>query len=132
MNSKAKGERNERKARDVLKASGFSVEKSKNSRFGNSDYFNQFDLMGVKEDGFVFVQVKSNGTGGVLKSLEGWCRGNVPLGSDCFDVELWIWYDYKGWRVLRLCSDGWECVLDERRGGEVLYRDIDVSKVSYG
>lgn len=117
--SRSKGERREREARDVLREMGFRVEKCKNHRFGDNDYFNLFDLMAVHAfEKIKYVQVKSNATDGALKEIDGEAI-DFPL-RHC-DLEVWICYDAEGWRVLRLRPDKgeaysytWKEVVDGR------------------
>lgn len=111
--SKAKGDRREGQARDILEDLGYRVEKRWNRRFDSNDYFELFDLMGTIGERFVFVQVKSNGTSGALKEIKQESE-DFPFESDGFDLEVWDCYDRKGWRIHRLTEDGWELVLDER------------------
>lgn len=53
MNRKAKGSRNERRSRDLLKAQGFEVLKAGGS-------LGVFDLVGISAQEILLVQVKSN------------------------------------------------------------------------
>ncbi len=53
MNRKAKGSRNERRSRDLLKAEGFEVLKAGGS-------LGTFDLVGISAEEVLLVQVKSN------------------------------------------------------------------------
>lgn len=112
MDTKSKGGRRERQARELLQEKGYRVEKAVRSQFNDNDFFNLFDLIAVKPDEKIkFIQVKSNGTGGELNNTMEEAGSLLPL-EHC-TVEFWIMYDYKGWRVLRM-RDEWTEVLDER------------------
>ncbi len=111
--SKAKGDKRERDAKEILEESGFSVEKRWNRRFGSNDYFELFDLMASREDEFRFIQVKSNSTSGALKEIRK-DSDFLPFDLDFFNLEVWVCYDRKGWRVHRLAEDGWTVLIDER------------------
>jgi hypothetical protein len=52
MNSAAKGRKNEHRSRDILIAAGYWVNRSAASK-------GPFDLIGIRPDGVVLVQVKS-------------------------------------------------------------------------
>lgn len=114
--SKAKGDRREKQAKEILEEAGFRVEKKWNRRFDSNDYFNLFDLMAGDHDQFRFVQVKSNGTNGALKLIEQKATF-LPWHSEHFHIEVWVCYDREGWRIQRLTNDGWEVVLDSRDSG---------------
>lgn len=53
MNRASKGRRNEHRSRDLLTADGYLVTRAAASK-------GAFDLIGVRHDGFVLCQVKSN------------------------------------------------------------------------
>lgn len=111
--SKQKGDKREREAKELLEECGYRVEKRWNRRFGSNDYFGLFDLMCSKEKDFRFIQVKSNSTAGALKEIEQ-KASFLPWHLDEFNLEVWVCYDRKGWRVQRLTNDGWEVLLDGR------------------
>jgi len=111
--SKAKGDKRERDAKEILENCGFEVEKRWNRKFGSNDYFGLFDLMASREDEFRFIQVKSNSTSGALKEIR---QGSAFLPSqlESFLLEVWVCYDREGWKVHRLGEQGWDVVIDER------------------
>lgn len=111
--SKKKGDRRERQARDILEEAGFVVENPNYSRYGNVDFFNLFDIMALKKDRKVqFVQVKSSSARGINEFSEK-CSEIIPF--DHINVEYWVCYDRKGWRIIDIKEDGsYEDVFDER------------------
>lgn len=87
INSKAKGNRNEKKARNILEAEGYICEKQNYTRHGNKDLFNLWDLVAVKGGKTRWVQVKTNRLPSpayrqLLKDFQG-----------CGTKELWVFYD---------------------------------------
>lgn len=89
MNSRAKGRRNENRARDLLIEEGWEVERPNFTRFGNKDFFNLWDLVAVKEGKTRWVQVKTN------KMPSPSYRKELAAFQGCGTKELWIWYDRK-------------------------------------
>jgi len=61
----------------------------------------------------VFIQVKTNGTGGDLGKTLRESRELIATGH--VDLEYWIRYSREGWRVLRSKNgNDWDEVVDER------------------
>lgn len=129
MSTRDKGDRHERQAKNLLKDTGYNVHKKVNNAYDNSDIFNLFDLIAVKPGRKpVFVQVKSNGTDGDLGSTLQESR--KILDTSHIDLEYWIKYDYKGWRILRSENgNDWDEVFDGRdkdsRIGEAVVENYD-------
>ena len=69
-NAKAKGNRNERRSRDLLIADGYTVTKAGGS-------LGMWDLIGIGRTDFVLVQVKSNRWPG-RQEVEGLVRFQCP------------------------------------------------------
>lgn len=91
MNTKEKGRRNERKARDILQDMGYDVAMAPRSSFGkgNHDLFGCWDIIAVNNNEVRFIQVKSN---------------RIPYGKQRIKYELfrcpltcskeiWVFYD---------------------------------------
>jgi len=98
MNRKGKGDRIELKAKKELESLGYLVEKPVRTRWNtNKDFFNLFDLIALSKDGIKLIQVKSN-----------YCPKKVRDAIRAFHIpesiskEVWVWKDYKGWRIERL------------------------------
>ncbi len=114
--SKAKGDRRERQAEEILEEVGYTVEKPNSTPYPQNygvDFFGLFDIMAFKEDEKpLFVQVKSNGARGIRSFPKECVEMQVPF--DYVDVEFWVCHDGEGWRVLEIQEDGHETVFDER------------------
>ena len=91
MNNRAKGRRNETKARDLLVLEGFSVQLTPMpSKFSlQNDLFGLWDLMAVSSEKIRFIQVKSNKT-----APKAWREEAIAwqCPSNC-TKELWIFFD---------------------------------------
>lgn len=114
MSTRSKGDRHEREAKKMLNEIGYTVHKKVNNQYDNGDIFELFDLIAVQPNRKpIFIQVKTNGTAGELNSTLQEAQ-NI-LDTRHIDLEYWIKYDYKGWRVLR-STDGedWKPVADGR------------------
>lgn len=97
MSSRKKGQRREKQVRDVYKRAGFAVESPNYTRYGNSDFYNLFDLMAVKPGCKPrFVQVKSNKAEGItwwMDSVRAW----FPREHLSFDFV--VVFDGEGMRL---------------------------------
>lgn len=58
----------------------------------------------------MYIQVKSNGTQGALKSIS----EAEFIDPEHVDAQVWSIYDRKGWRIKRLTKEGWKIKTDER------------------
>jgi hypothetical protein len=113
VSAKEKGDRREREARQLLEASGYTVETPNYTRFQNTDYFNLFDMMAFKPDARpLFIQVKSNRAAGINQFVDD-CGALIPF--EHVNVEFWVCHTREGWRLLRITADGYETLLDERK-----------------
>ena len=115
---KAKGDRRERQAREILEDAGWTVETPNYTRYGNTDFYNAFDLIAMHPNEKVkLVQVKSNRAEGVREFQE---RVQEFVNFKACSVEYWICHDSEGWRVLDILPDNikgkrtYETILDER------------------
>lgn len=111
---RSKGDRHERQAKKLLENQGFTVHKKVNNQYDSSDIFGLYDLIAVKPGVKpVFIQVKTNGTGGALgETLH---KSKQILSTSHTILEYWVKYDYKGWRILRSKNgNDWEQVVDGR------------------
>ena len=99
MNTRAKGNRIERKAVEALESLGFLVYRVRGSsnRFNqNNDIFGMFDLLAVKPNETMLVQVKSS----QKPSLKPFAEFKVKYPQ--FNVEIWVWKNRKGFEI-------WSC-----------------------
>jgi len=83
VNTKAKGSRNERRARRIFEERGFTV-----VRAGAS--LGVFDLVAFSRDGVVLAQVKTNRGPGRVEKKELRAFQNLPHGAR---KEVWIFRD---------------------------------------
>lgn len=114
MSTRSKGDRHERQAKALLQDQDYTVHKKVNNNWDNGDIFELFDLIAVRPNRKpVFIQVKTNGTGGDLgETLH---KAKQIIDTSHVDLEYWIKYDYKGWRVLRSTNgNDWDEVIDGR------------------
>ena len=110
MSRVAKGQRNEKKCADELKAQGYLVWKTIRHRFLNIDLFGLFDVAALAADGshLILIQVKSNK---VEKSvLDKIAALPVPPGVK---KQVWVWKDRQGWEKHDL-SDNRTCLFCRR------------------
>lgn len=123
--SKSKGDRNERKAREVLEDAGWTVESPNSTPYPQPygvDFFGLFDFMAFKDgEKPLLGQVKTNGARGIQSFPEECKEKQVPF--DNVDVEYWVHYDNEGWRILEVEEDGYEEVLDERESDNNIGED---------
>ncbi len=102
MNTYLKGNARERELMQVMEKQGFLVDRKNRSKYQSNDFFTMFDVVGIKGDRCVFVQVKSN-RGDYLhacKVIQKWMRKNA------LSIEAQVWYrenrkEWQGSRVTR-------------------------------
>lgn len=116
VNTRAKGKRNQRKCVEhLVKEENYDrkeIEVQTDNKFGNNDFWNMFDIIALGSNGKPrFIQVKSNRFGG-LKDIKEFALEHMNL--DHCNVEIWTWFDYKGWAIQKLEEKGWTVTLDER------------------
>jgi len=94
----SKGSRREREAREIYERAGYWVYSPENSKFGDNDLWNLFDLaaVNVRYGQLRFIQVKSNGARGIRK----WChRAKHFNGLDSVVTDFVVPYDREGLAV---------------------------------
>ncbi len=84
MNTAKKGRRNEHRTKEILEADGYIVTRSAASK-------GAVDLIGIKEDGILLVQVKTN-KGCGRAELETFRGMKVPA---CVTKQVYVWKDYQ-------------------------------------
>lgn len=110
MSNVSKGKYAEAKARNVLKKQGYAVDFKPVASFQSQDLFTVFDLLAIKLDHLLFVQVKSTPSGvstakrkiiELVQSLE------VRLKSEMiFDCEIWMYQSRKPFKRWFLDYEG--------------------------
>lgn len=108
MNPKAKGNRNEKKAKDKLIELGWIVERVKNcGKFQKQvDFFGLFDLIAIKNGQVILIQVKTNRKPPFKKYAEFIREYCCNCGIQTLGVEVWVWFDRKGFKRYLIDSDG--------------------------
>lgn len=104
QSTRAKGARSVRHALDYYTSQGWLVDKvEKTGRFiVDKDLYNLFDLVGVKKNHSVFIQVKTNVPPNRAKYLEFASR----YAGDRLLVESFTWYDRDGFTILQYLDNG--------------------------
>lgn len=112
--SNKKGDRNERKARAAYESAGYRVRPFREWKYGGKDGFGLFDFLAIHPTRKPrLVQVKSNGTGGVLGSFCDAARAEFPW-PEYVEFDFVICYDYHGFRLVQPADDGYVERVDER------------------
>ena len=95
VNSYLKGWRTVRKGRDKLEEDNWLTADVENKgRFiKKKDLFGLFDVIAVKTGKTKLIQFKTNRMPNIKPYLE--FAKKYPQ----FDVEVWCWVDFKGWRI---------------------------------
>ena len=115
VNTRSKGNRIERKAKNRLENQGYQVSRMPHTRYGDNDHFQLYDIIALKPGEKVrLIQVKSNQKPN-LSQLRKDSEELAPFKHAT--VEAWTWVDYEGWVIDRLtpAQSGWETVIDETR-----------------
>ena len=96
MSSRSKGQDTERKAVKILINQGYETYRVKGStRFNkNVDMFGLFDIIAIKPNIVKLIQCKTNQKPNT--DMFNAFKERYPQ----FEVEIWIWYNYKGFRIL--------------------------------
>jgi hypothetical protein len=101
VNTKQKGARREKQAKELLESGGWLVERAKmGSRFEkNKDFFHLFDLIALKKvNGITYhrwIQIKSNRCPKKVREEIKEFSKNYLGETDI--AEVWIFKDRKGW-----------------------------------
>lgn len=113
VQTRQKGNRSLRRAIEYYEADGWRIDKvEKTGKFIiDKDLFNLFDLVGVKPNKSVYVQVKTNRPPPQKDFLE---FSQQYAGTHLF-VESYTWYDRKGAKILRYNKNGTITTLDFRK-----------------
>ncbi len=97
INTRAKGAKNELRAKKLLESEGYLVYRVKGSTKWNKDVdiFGLFDLFGINKKGYIkLVQVKTNRKPNMRPFFE----FESTYGNYWITVEVWVWYDRKGFK----------------------------------
>jgi len=98
MDTKSKGNRTVAKAKKYLNDRGYSVDTvEKTGKFQKQkDMFGLFDLVAIKYNHVIFIQVKTNSTSGCLKHIHDFSKNHKIEG-----LHYWImvWYDRQDWVI---------------------------------
>lgn len=111
MGTRAKGNRNQRKAIEYYEMAGFTVSKAEQGGKFNTekDLFGLFDLVAVKGSCVHFIQVTTNRphTHAAYKTFaEKHAYTNIHI------VQM-VWYDRRGW-----------CIFDYKKNGTMDKKDL--------
>jgi len=122
VNTRQKGNRNERKCEALLKEKGFSTSRMPHTRYGPSDHFSLFDIIAMKPDAPIkMIQVKSN-TPPNLAEFKEECLEVAPLKHA--EIEIWTHFDREGFQIRRLKDDEWQTLVDERDNGMKIGEEV--------
>ena len=107
--SVSKGYRREKQAKDLLEETGFKVYRKPNTKYGDNDIYNLFDIVALdKKLNSWYIQVKSNTTAGALKNIKKSLNYPSDYKLNSY-FQVWVCKDYKGWRIYYL-SNEWEFI----------------------
>ena len=108
MSTKQKGRRREAQAEDIYHSVGYRTFRPRNTRFGDNDLFNLFDILAIPPAGSVapvmLSQVKSN----EARGIEQWVTDAMDYCAACVRVHFLVCHDGQGghnpvpprWRLL--------------------------------
>ena len=118
--SVSKGYRREKQAKDLLEETGFKVYRKPNTKYGDNDIYNLFDIVALdKKLNSWYIQVKSNSTAGALKNIKKSLNYPDEYKFNSY-FQVWVCKDREGWMVYHLSDifkeDEWDFikVVDER------------------
>jgi hypothetical protein len=100
MNTKVKGQRNQRKALKILEEENYiTAIVERTGKFVHpKDAFSLFDICAKKNNIERWIQIKTNSTGGFIKKLKEFAK-YYPIPGVSY--ELWVWYDRKGFKIYK-------------------------------
>ena len=101
VNTYLKGWRTVRKGRDKLERDNWlTADVEHKGRFiKKKDLFGLFDVMAIKPGKTKLIQFKTNQMPGVKPYLE-FAENYLQ-----FEVEIWCWVDFKGWKIWKAKDD---------------------------
>lgn len=110
-----KGKRNERHCREIYETAGFAAYSPQESKWGETDIYNLFDVLAVDPTGchrVHLVQVKTNAARGIQTWVQDAARFATPHTRPLMAVR----HDRDGWRVLGVddAQDGYTTLCDGR------------------
>jgi len=104
INKHAKGQRTERKARDLLESLGYITDVKNWSRYQAKDFFNMFDIIAILGSVVRLIQIKSNASDfyKARKEIKAWVKEkNIKV-----PCEIWLYEGKKDrqdkWRIEEL------------------------------
>ena len=95
MNTYQKGMRTVRRGRKKLESEGWITAdvESKGKFIKNKDLFGLFDVIAIKPGRTKLIQFKTNRMPVMKEYIE------FSKVYKQFEVEVWCWYDRKGWKI---------------------------------
>lgn len=127
MNSKQKGDKREREAKELLTNAGWTIESPNSTPYPQAygvDFFGLFDFMGFKDQTLLLGQVKSNSPRGITSFSDECTQMNIPLDEEWIRVEFWTCYDREGWRIDSIQTDGYTTLVDERNSNDTMGSEV--------
>jgi Holliday junction resolvase len=102
MSSRSKGNKNELRCQRELERDGFKVQRAGYRRFQQNDFFELFDVMAIKPNITLMVQIKSNQKPGkkVFDDIK-----EFAIAYKQFRCAIWCWVDRKGWRKWEVMNE---------------------------
>lgn len=88
INTRLKGYKTEKKVVDYLESQGYEVHRPPQTKYGDNDIFNTWDLVAVnwEKRRIRFIQVKADQTRGYTKIIEDW-----------FEKYKFAWHSWELW-----------------------------------
>lgn len=104
VNSRAKGRKTVRKGKEILESLGWIFgELERRGKFiTEKDLFGLFDNCAVKNKTWLFIQFKTNR----MPRLDEYIAFAKRHASEHVHIEIWVWYDRKGFKITRIDEDG--------------------------
>lgn len=96
VNTYQKGNRNELAACKLLQDDGYLTERKNHAKFCSPDFFGMFDILAIKKNKTLLVQIKSNPSDfyKARKEIKQWIKTN-KIKIPC---EIWLKVNNKPWR----------------------------------
>ena len=104
MNTRNKGNRNELKCQQELEAQGYFIQRAGYRRFAQNDFWGVGDMLAIKPNEILLVQVKSNAkpSKAVFQNI-----ADFATKYPQFKCEIWVHIDRKGWRKWFFTTGTW-------------------------